>query len=300
MIQLQQVMTAFLAAIDHTGTAAVTQRNYRHDLQLIGRALHRQSPGLPMMAITTAHLQAVLQAVAQRADGAPRSLDARMRMFTVLRIVFHWAHRTGLCESDPTLALAPPTTSPLPDTVILTEDAIDTLRRVVWQDTYPPHLQLRQAIILEFLLTTGLHLQELVHLNIADLDLPQRIIRVRRPRNSIRMVRLSPRLCHYLEEYLAWRQAHAGAPEPALLLSARKGRLSAITVWTHLAIWGTWAQLPFRLNARIFHATFATRLFAITQDALVVMEALGGRRSLAALLAIRPVDITLREVVDAL
>jgi site-specific recombinase XerD len=303
MIQLHQAITAFLAFTAQTGKAATTQENYRHDLQLISRVLQRQSPGLLMTAITTAHLQDVVHAarVVLRADGRPRSLDAQLRLFICLRIFFHWAHRTGLCDTDPTLALAPPTSTPLPDTVILTEEAIACLRRVVWHASYPPALQARQAIMLEFLLTTGLHIQEIVHLNRTDLALAQCRVQVCLPRKPRRTVALTSRTCRYLEDYLAWRDAQpVAASEPALLLSARKGRLSAITVWHHLSVWGTWAHLPFRLTARLLHATFATRLFATTQDALVVMEAVGGRRSLAALMAIQPLDMTLREVVDAL
>jgi integrase/recombinase XerC len=303
MIQIQHAITAFLAFTAQTGKADATQANYRQDLARFSRALQRQAPGLSMTAITTGHLREVVygERVVFRADGRPRSLDAQLRLFITLRLFFHWAHRTGVCDTDPTLALAPPTTTALPEMVILTEEAINRLRRVVWHASYSPALQLRQAILLEFLLTTGLHLKEIVQLNRADLDLAHRRVRVCLPRKPRRTVSLTARLCRYLDDYLTWRDAQPeAASEPALLLSARKRRLSAITTWHHLSVWGTWAHLPFRLNARILHATFATRLFAITQDALVLMEAMGGRRSLAALIAIQPIDISLREVVDAL
>lgn len=153
-----------------------------------------------------------------RATLARRSASARA--FTA------WAHRTRRLPSDPGLRLL----APRPDTVVPTVLAVDEaaalldLARTRADDGDPVHV--RDWAALELLYATGVRVSELVGIDIADIDLPQRLVRVLGKGGKERMVPFGRPAASAVQAWLDARPRLAGPTSPdALFLGARGGRL---------------------------------------------------------------------------
>jgi integrase/recombinase XerC len=162
--------------------------------------------------------------MARRAAGA--------RAFTA------WAHRSGRLPADPGLRLRSPRTDrPLPH--VLTQDQAGRLlagaaERVVPELAAPgpderaaAAISLRDVAVVELLYATGVRVGELVALDLASVDAPRRLLRVRGKGDRERVVPYGVPAGERLEEYLrAGRPALLADPrEPALFLGRRGGRL---------------------------------------------------------------------------
>ena len=146
--------------------------------------------------------------------------SAAARAFTA------WAHRTGRLSTDPGLRLL----APRPDSVVPAVLAVDEaaamldVARTRADDADPVHV--RDWAALELLYATGVRVSEVVGIDIAHLDLDQRLIRVLGKGGKERMVPFGLPAAKAARAWLAARPALATGSSPdALFLGARGGRL---------------------------------------------------------------------------
>jgi integrase/recombinase XerC len=160
-----------------------------------------------------------------RATGASRATLARRgssaRTFTA------WAHRTGRLATDPgQLLAAPKAQRALPDVLRLDEAA--RLVEVKGQDV----VDLRDRAVLELLYATGVRVSELCGLDLEDVDVGRRILRVLGKGSKQRAVPYGVPAQRALDAWLTrgrpvWAGSRSGR---ALLLGARGGRVDPRTV----------------------------------------------------------------------
>lgn len=108
--------------------------------------------------------------------GAARSTISRRA--AAARTFFRWATRTGHVSADPSLRLVAPRRNRHLPGVLRQDDAagLMDLAAVAADDADPAHL--RNRAIVELLYASGIRVSELVGLDLDDLDLKQRTVRV--------------------------------------------------------------------------------------------------------------------------
>lgn len=174
----------------------------------------------------------------QAEAGAARSSLARRT--ASVRAFFRWAKRAGLVEHDPTLRLATPKKSGHLPTVLKQRQAAELLAaagdaasssarsagRDADRNAARPEVAARDLAILELLYATGLRVGELASLDIDDIDLDERTIRVIGKGDKERVVPFGVPARDAVRRWLAVRASLAGERSgPALFLGVRGGRL---------------------------------------------------------------------------
>jgi integrase/recombinase XerC len=172
-------------------------------------------------AVTLTDLRAHLGRVARA--GAARATVARTA--ASLRTFFRWCERTGRIGSDPSLRLSAPRRHRSLPPVLAQRSATALLdvASVAADDSDPLHLRDRAA--LELLYGTGIRVGELVGLDVDDVDLDARVLRVVGKGDKERRVPFGVPAEEAVRDWLrTGRPALAtSASGPALLLG-RRGR----------------------------------------------------------------------------
>ena len=136
-------------------------------------------------------------------------------------------------------------------------------------------LRIRDRAIMELFYSSGLRLAELVGLDLGDIDLKDRTVRVLGKGSKTRIVPVGAQALVAVREWLGLR---AGLVEPAntALFVGRKGRrLGARAVELRVAAWARSQGLDVKAYPHLFRHSFATHLLESSQDLRGVQELLG-------------------------
>ena len=139
--------------------------------------------------------------------------------------------------------------------------------------------ELRDRLILEFLYATGCRVSELAGMNLTDLDISARSIRVRGKGGKERLAFFGGPAAAVLKEYLLARRALAFTRGPqggkALLVNRRGGRITVrgIQGIVEKALRASGLAKP--ASPHTFRHSFATHLLARGRDIRLVQELLG-------------------------
>jgi integrase/recombinase XerC len=212
------VLEAFATHLEvERGSSPHTVRAYRGDLAGLLTGLD------DLARLDLAALRRWL--AAGHAAGVGRSTLARRaaaaRSFTA------WAHRTGRLSSDPGARLAAPRPRPPLPTVLAVEQTAAVLDAAEEGAAEGDPVALRDRLVLELLYATGVRVAELCGLDLDDLDVGRRTLRVvgkgARERMVVYGVPAAAALVGWLESGRP-QLAREGSP-PAVLLGVRGGRL---------------------------------------------------------------------------
>jgi integrase/recombinase XerC len=171
-------------------------------------------------------LEAVRSWLARLASqGRARTTVARRA--TAARTFTAWAHRTGLVSSDVAGRLrAPQPHRPLPD--VLDQDEVVTVLAAAAAGVGDGSaVALRDQVVVELLYATGIRVGELVGLDVDDVDLARRTVRVLGKGRRERTVPFGVPADRAVRAWLGTGRPALARPAsgPALLLGARGGRL---------------------------------------------------------------------------
>jgi len=282
------------------GRSEKTQVAYAGELRLLIRVLLHQTPGLQPLDVTSTHLTSALADDAIRIThrGTPRSAASLHRLKVATQGFFTWACQSGLLAENPARNLQTQRLHRKPP-VFLSDAEITRLRKT-FQGRTGEAVQ-RDRVILEMFLGTGIRLQELVDLNIEDVDLDTKHLHIRSAKGGVPQVKfLQTHLRGLLRTYLKWRVRQGTDGCPALFISQRDTRLSPRQVAYRLAYWLREAHIDKPLTPHSLRHTFATRLYARTNDLLVVQRALGHRQIATTEIYTHLVDGVLEEALERL
>ncbi|MDH5176505.1 MAG: tyrosine-type recombinase/integrase, partial [Gammaproteobacteria bacterium] len=136
-------------------------------------------------------------------------------------------------------------------------------------------LGVRDKAIMELFYSSGLRLSELLGLNLHDLDLRDRTVRVVGKGNKTRIVPVGRHAIEALQRWLPERATIADVGELAVFVGVNGGRLGPRIVQRRIARWARLQGLPEHVHPHMFRHSFASHLLESSQDLRAVQELLG-------------------------
>jgi len=278
VITLARSVDGFLAYLsDERRFSPRTIEAYRSDLERFARFWSEEFANVPagktpLAKVDTLSIRSHLASL-HRGELSNRSLS---RHLSTLRSFFRWACREGHIEKNPAKGLPQPRTArTLPRALTLA----DTLQLLDTSDE--GNLPEREVALFELLYATGLRVSEAAGLDLADLDLESRLVRVTGKGNRERIVPFGDSAADALREYLPVRSAltarsrHDDDEEEPLFVNARGGRLTTRSMARLLKRRLRAAGLPTGISPHALRHTFATHLLQAGADLRAIQELLG-------------------------
>lgn len=196
---LQEALTEFLQHLKYERNMSPhTLRNYESDLEqfrqfLFGIEKRDDIPVEQIDRLTIREWMAILHTAGKKKASIARKLAS-------LRTLFQFLIREGKLESNPAKMVATPKIERKLPNHLSMEDAV----RLIETPDANTDLGRRDRAILEFLYATGIRVGELVNIDLTDIDLRERMVRVLGKRRKERIVPFHEHalqaLMHYLTE----------------------------------------------------------------------------------------------------
>jgi integrase/recombinase XerC len=128
---------------------------------------------------------------------------------------------------------------------------------------------------MELFYSSGLRLAELIGLDLRDLDLADRTVRVTGKGNKMRILPVGRKAITALQRWLSARNAMAKPDEKAIFVGRNGSRMGPRAVQLRLAALARQQGLPVKVHPHLFRHSFATHLLESSQDLRGVQELLG-------------------------
>jgi integrase/recombinase XerC len=264
---VEQAIQAFVRHLDRErNLSAHTVKAYASDLAQfldhvndeLGRAARPQDVDHLMIRAFLAKLH----------RGGHRKSSAARKLAS-LRTFFRYLCREGLLDRNPARALLSPRTEKRIPTH-LEEGELERFLDVPGTTLAP----VRARAILELLYGAGLRCAELVGLDLPQLDLPERLVRVRGKGDKERIVPFGTKAREALLAYLPLR-AQAGPRDAAVFVNARGGRLTDRYVRAIVSKRVLQLALVRGVSPHTLRHSFATHLLERGADLRSIQELLG-------------------------
>jgi integrase/recombinase XerC len=297
-LDLAGATEAFCARLSAEGRSPATIAAYRRDLALLARVAEKLAPGIICREITPGLLDQVFssEAVADSERG-PRSAASLHRMKAAVRSFFAWAVEAGVVDDNPARSIR---MHRLPRKLPVFLTSAEKKRLLKELKGWTDFSTLRDRAMIEVLLGTGIRLGELAALDMDDIDLDAKHLRVRAKGNVPQVKFIKTDLRTLLRRYLAERRRRGRPEMEALFLSNRDSRLCQRQIANRLAHWLRKAGIEKELTPHGMRHTFATHLYGATNDLLVVQRALGHRDVSTTQIYTHLVDGQLEEALERL
>jgi len=210
----------------------------------------------------------------KKCDYSVRSI---CRKISTIRSFFKFLSREGMVDINPTINLiTPKIVKKLPFFLYLEE-----INKLIETPSGHTILGIRDRAILEFLYGTGMRVGELVNLNIRDIDLYDKTVRVFGKGSKERILPLGNPSIRAVQEYLTSRDIFKKnisldkIDQNALFLNRFGGRLSARSIRRLLIKYMKMADLNKKISPHVLRHSFATHLLGGGADLRSVQELLG-------------------------
>jgi len=264
----------------------------------LARVAEKLAPGIICREITPGLLDQVFstEAVADSERG-PRSAASLHRMKAAVRSFFAWAVEAGVVDDNPARSIR---MHRLPRKLPVFLTAAEKKRLLKELKGWSDFSALRDRAMIEVLLGTGIRLGELAALDMDDIDLDAKHLRVWAKGNVPQVKFIKTDLRTLLRRYLAERRRRGRPEMEALFLSNRDSRLCQRQIANRLAHWLRKAGIEKELTPHGMRHTFATHLYGATNDLLVVQRALGHRDVSTTQIYTHLVDGQLEEALERL
>ncbi len=208
-------------------------------------------------------------------DRPPLAVSSAARTLVAVRGLHRFLALEGVTGADPAAQVAPPSPpSRLPKAIPV--EAVERLLSAA--SVGDPPLSLRDRALLELLYGAGARISEAVGLDVDDLDLEGRAVRLLGKGSKERVVPIGRYAAESLGAYLTRARpalAAAGRSGPALFLGRRGARLSRQSAWLVLQAVAERAGLREHVSPHTLRHSFATHLLDGGADVRVVQELLG-------------------------
>jgi integrase/recombinase XerC len=245
--------------------SAHTDTSYRRDLELFIEYCAKQGVA-EWSGVDSQHVR-MFAAQEFRRGQSPRTIQRRL---SAIRSFFNFLLREAALKSNPAVDVqAPRAKKRLPATL-----DVDQMNKLLSFRT-DSELSVRDKAIMELFYSSGLRLSELTGLNLTDIDLRDRTVRVTGKGNKTRIVPIGRYAVEALSKWLRERPALAGTGEPALFVAHTGRRLGPRAIQVRIAQWAKLQGIGVHVHPHMFRHSFATHLLESSQDLRGVQELLG-------------------------
>ena len=273
--RLEAAIERFCAHLSAESKAAGTVTAYRRDLRLVACVAESFQPGLCCQDVTPGLLDRALSSPELlTTDSGPRSPASVHRLKAAVRSFFTWTTDAGLTTENPARSVRMKRLAQKPPVFLTASEKKALLKEVKGRTGFAG---MRDRVMIEVLLGTGIRIGELEALDTDDIDLDAKHLRVRAKGNVVQVKFIKTDLRILLKRYLKERSRQSIAPCSALFLSNRGTRLCQRQIANRIALWLKKAGIEKNLTPHGLRHTFATHLYGATSDLLVVQRALGHR-----------------------
>ncbi len=253
------------------GQSPRTSEEYARDIELFGEFLEpghpKTAPFLKLSSTTTSDVRRFVMELM-----GPRKYTATSvrRKIAALRSYFSLQKREGRRSDNPAQDVPPPKAGKRLPHVMSEPEVAKLLRTRISGKT--DFQRLRDTAIMELLYASGIRRAELVGLNISDVDLDRRLMRVIGKGNKQRTVFINQASADAVRNYLGVRPR---TPDEALFLSRRKTRLSHRQAWVIFRQYAELSGLTKHVTPHVMRHSFATHLLENGADLMTIKELLG-------------------------
>jgi integrase/recombinase XerC len=197
------------------------------------------------------------------------------RKLSALRAFGRYMRREGIIESDPaSLAVAPRREHKVPPHL-----SVDEMTRLLEMPDAGEPLGRRDRAILELFYASGLRLSELVGLDLGDVNLSARIVRVMGKGRKERLVPFNTStkaaLAAWLKDRAALRAAAPAERREPIFVNFRGTRLTGRSVQRLVARYVAGCSTRFGISPHALRHSFATHLLEHGADLRAIQELLG-------------------------
>jgi integrase/recombinase XerC len=264
-LALSQVQNFLRHLLSERRLSAHTESSYRIDLECLVVFCDKQ--GIADWALVAGNQVRAFAAAEHRRGISPRSIQRRL---SATRSFFNYLSREGVVKNNPGIDIqAPKGKKRLPSTL----DADQMTKLLAFRADAT--LDVRDKAIMELFYSSGLRLAELVNLDLPDIDLRDRTVRVLGKGNKARILPIGRYAIDALNAWLKERSLLA-KPEGSAVFVGRNGeRIAPRTIQTRLADWAKKQGLGLHIHPHMFRHSFATHLLESSQDLRGVQELLG-------------------------
>lgn len=251
---LEAKINYFLATKKLEGLSPRTLRNYEYILRKLQNVFYK-----PVGTITTADIKMFMYAEAEKKS--PSSMNTFM---TPIKLFFSWLQNEEFIIKNPCASIKP-VKEPKRMRKPLTEEQVETLR-----DTM---LTRREKAILEFFLSTGCRLSEVLNVKVKELDFNNKTLLVIGKGNKERKVYFTERCKRALLNYLKDRKDNC----EYLFVTDRKPcrKLSTRGMEVIINKMQMKSGLDRNIHPHIFRHTFATHALRSGMKPEVIQQILG-------------------------
>ena len=242
-----------------------TDSNYRRDLKRF--LAHCERNNVTEWQGADGQLVRSFAAAEHRQGASPRTIQRRL---SALRSFYNYLLREAVVKMNPAVEVqAPKAKKRLPATI-----DVDQMTRLLSFRT-DEELSVRDKAMMELFYSSGLRLSELVGLELTDIDLADRTVRVLGKGNKTRVVPVGRYAAEAISRWLQERTKLAGVGNTALFVGVRGERISPRSVQKQVAAWARRQGLGVHVHPHMFRHSFATHLLESSQNLRGVQELLG-------------------------
>lgn len=211
-------MESFALSLEARNAAPATVTTYRYAVEGLGRFLAEQGMPTAVEHVTREHVQEYMKALLQtHSPGTARNY------FKSLRVFFKWLDEEGEIQGSPMARMKEPKVPDNPPPVV----DVARLKTLLKACEGRGFDERRDMALLRLLIDTGIRRAEAAGIQLLDVDMPMRTIRVTGKGSHQRSIPMGAKTAQALDRYLRVRSGHRLAEISALWLGPR----GALTIW---------------------------------------------------------------------
>jgi integrase/recombinase XerC len=273
MSELRRQIEEYLAELALENASPHTIRNYREDLEQF--LDYFSPPGTEPPHPREIDALAIREWLGSLYDRKLNVISIRRKLAAV-RSLFKFMMRSGAISINAARLVRTPK-APRSVPAVMTAEQANTLVDAVAAGKLERPLPERDLVIFELLYGCGMRVSELVALNLEDIDLAQRWLRIRGKGRKERDAPFGTKAASALERYLA-KRTPSRPDERALILNHRGRRLTDRGARQIVKLYATVLAGDSSVHPHSLRHAYATHLLAEGADLRAIQELLGHAR----------------------